>query len=131
MVNKPQEPLVIDPDNVPEIFCDGRVNLSIKGNLATLTFTHVRSDAGALFSGTIDPKSVVRARIVTTLANLDSLRELLNGLIQSQMPAPTSAQSRRRSPPRTPRALAGSLEVTYCCGSRPQDEPCQPGLIRR
>jgi hypothetical protein len=40
MADQPQQLSAIDPDNVPEILCDGMFNVSVAGNLATLTFTH-------------------------------------------------------------------------------------------
>lgn len=85
-----QEPPVVDPDRVPEVICDGQINVSATGNLATLTFTDVRPDAAAMFQGTINPTAVVRARIVTTLSNLEALRELLNSMVvqSPEVPAP-------------------------------------------
>jgi hypothetical protein len=50
MADEPQKPEVIDPDCVPEVICDGQFNVSITGNLATLTFTHVRPDPTMMFS---------------------------------------------------------------------------------
>ena len=90
MADQPQHPEVVDPDCVPEIICDGQFNVSITGNLATLTFTHVRPDPTIMFrDGRIEPKSIVRARIVTTLPNLAALRDLLNRVIQApDTPAP-------------------------------------------
>jgi hypothetical protein len=90
MTDQSQNPDVTDPDNVPEILCDGQLNVSIIGNFAALTFTHVRPEATTLFrDGTLDPKAVVRARIVITVANLVALRDLLNRVIQSpDTPAP-------------------------------------------
>ena len=90
MTNQPQQLTVTDPDNVPELFCDGPFNVSILGNLAFLTFTHVRPDATRLLrDGTVEPQSVVRARIVITVENLTALRDLLNRVIQApDTPAP-------------------------------------------
>jgi hypothetical protein len=82
MAENRQNPPVIDPDSVPEMLCDGQFNVSIGGPLAMLTFTQVRPDATALFNGTIDAKSVVRARIVLPINNLAALRDLLNRIIQ-------------------------------------------------
>ena len=75
-------PSVEDPDRVPEIFCEGQINVSVRGQNATLTFAHFRPDATALFEGK-EPKleAVVRARI-SSLPNLIALRDLLNGMIQ-------------------------------------------------
>ena len=35
-------PVASDPDSVSEIMCDGRLNFTTRGNLATLTFFHDR-----------------------------------------------------------------------------------------
>jgi hypothetical protein len=90
MPDQPEQPAVTDPDNIPEILCDGQLNVSVAGNLATLTFTHVRPDATTLFrDGTIDHRAVVRARIVISVPNLVAFRDLLNRVIQApNTPAP-------------------------------------------
>jgi hypothetical protein len=90
MANQAQHPPVIDPDSIPEIICDGQFNVSTSGDLATLTFTHARPDASAMFgAGTVNPSAVVRARIVITLGSLAALRDLLNRVIQApDTPAP-------------------------------------------
>jgi hypothetical protein len=76
-------PPATDPDNVPETICDGVFNVAVLGQLATLTFTHVRADPSVLLTdGTLAVKSVVRARIVITVSNLVALRDLLNKAIQ-------------------------------------------------
>jgi hypothetical protein len=92
MANEPQFPETIDPDNVPETLCLGRFNVAITGNLATLTFTHDRPDASTLLGkGRIEAKAVVRARVVTTVANMHALRDLLNNLTRiSETPAPAT-----------------------------------------
>ena len=83
MAEEPKQPTVTDPDNVPEVLCDGQVNVAVGGPLAMLTFTHMRPDAGVMFRGGIsDPKSIVRARIIIPVNNLIALRDLLNRLIQ-------------------------------------------------
>jgi hypothetical protein len=79
-----QFPPVKDPDCVPEIICDGQFNVSLGGELATLTFTHVRSDVTVMFKdGTVKNTAIVRARIVTPLPNLIALRDLLNRIIEA------------------------------------------------
>jgi hypothetical protein len=90
MADQSQHPPVEDPDNVPETICDGQFNVSTIGGLATLTFTHVRPDPSAMFrDARLNMKSIVRARIVITLANLAALRDLLNQVIQApDTPAP-------------------------------------------
>ncbi|MDI4238048.1 hypothetical protein AAFX91_29305 [Bradyrhizobium sp. 31Argb] len=87
-----EEPLTVDPGNIPEALCIGKINLSSgPGSLMTLTFTNVRPKAGPLFdSNKIEHESIVRARIVTTLDNLIALRDLLNSSIQ-QTPAPSAS----------------------------------------
>jgi len=79
MANQPEQLEVIDPDNVPEILCDGQFNVSVVGGLATLTFTHVRPELAALFRDA----RIVRARIVVTTSNLAALCDLLNRVIQA------------------------------------------------
>jgi hypothetical protein len=75
---------VIDPDNVPEILCDGQFNLAIAGHLAMLTFTHARPDATQMFAnGTLVSTAIVQARIVITMENLIALRDFLNTRVQS------------------------------------------------
>jgi hypothetical protein len=97
MANQPQQPETIDPDNVPETLCLGRFNIAITGDLAMLTFTHERPDATALFGdGRMDAKAVVRARIVTTVANMHALRDLLINLTQSpETPTPATGGATR------------------------------------
>ena len=63
-----QQPPLIDPGNITETICDGPVNISVRGPLETLTFTHVRPDeTGLPKDGAMELKSVVRARIVLTI----------------------------------------------------------------
>jgi len=90
MASEPNQSLVTDPDNVPETMCDGQFNVTVTGPIATLTFTHSRPDITAMFrDGRIDPKFIVRARIVTSMSNLIALRDLLNRIIQDPAtPAP-------------------------------------------
>jgi hypothetical protein len=92
-----QQPEATDPDNVPETLCLGRFNVAITGDLVTLTFTHERPDAKMLLSeGRIDAKSVVRARIVTSVANMQALRDLLVRVSQgSGSPAPATGGATR------------------------------------
>jgi hypothetical protein len=90
MIDQPRNPPVSDPDNVPEILSDGQMYVAIRGNLAVLTFTHVRADPTPLFKdGTLSPIAVVTARIVVTLPNLIALRDLLDRVIATpREPAP-------------------------------------------
>jgi hypothetical protein len=87
---KQQHPPVTDPDNILEVFCDGQMNVAIRGNLATITFTHVRPDPTPMFKdGTVRATAVVAARVVITVPNLIALRDLLNRVITApQQPAP-------------------------------------------
>jgi hypothetical protein len=85
-MSKQQHPPVTDPDNIPEVFCDGQMNVAIRGNLATITFRHVRPDPTPMFKdGTVR----ATARVVITVPNLIALRDLLNRVITApQQPAP-------------------------------------------
>ena len=85
-----KNPPVIDPDNIPEIFSDGQMNVTIRGPLALITFTHVRAHPTPLCrDGTIEPLAVVTARIAVTRSNLVALRDLLNRVITTpDEPAP-------------------------------------------
>jgi hypothetical protein len=85
-MSKQQHPPVTDPDNIPEVFCDGQMNVAIRGNLATITFTHVRPDPTPMFKdGTVR----ATARVVITVPNLIALRDLLDRVITApQQPAP-------------------------------------------
>jgi hypothetical protein len=86
------QPSTIDPDNIPETLCDGRFYLTWSGTqLATLTFTQARPEAGPLFDqNAVRDRFVVRARIVMSLPNLIALRDLLNGAVR-EGEAPTPA----------------------------------------
>ena len=90
MTDQPQQPEVIDPDNVPETLCEGMFNISFTGPLAVITFTHPRPEAGPLFTGTVNPKLIVRSRIVTSVPNLVVLRDLLNSVIASVTVVPAA-----------------------------------------
>ena len=96
MAEEPAQHPVTDPDNVSETLCDGQFNVTVTGPFATLTFTHARMDVEAMFrDGRIDPKPIVRARIVTSMNNLIALRDLLNRIIQDpETPAPPAGGTR-------------------------------------
>jgi hypothetical protein len=83
MSNDSKKPSVIDPQQVPEILCDGRFVIHRHGNLATLTFTAERPKLADLFSGKINNEEVVRARITISLNSVAALRDSLARLIQS------------------------------------------------
>ena len=69
----------IDPDNVPEIICDGGFNVHWAGGRATITFTHNRPRTKPLLEdGQVEFDAVVRARIATSFDNILALRDLLN-----------------------------------------------------
>jgi hypothetical protein len=91
---KAKPPTVIDPDNVPETICNGQCNFAVFGDLATLTFTHVRPDATALLQdGTRDLRAIVRARIVLTKRSAVALRDLLNRVMpQPALRVPNSTK---------------------------------------
>jgi len=69
----------IDPDSVPEILCDGALNVHWFGSRATITFTHNRPRTKPLLEdGQVEFDAVVRARIATSFDNILALRDLLN-----------------------------------------------------
>jgi hypothetical protein len=91
----PSRPPATDPNTVPEVFCAGPINLSIVGNFATLTFSHVRKSVADTF-GDDSPttrESVIRARVVIPIEGLMELKDML-GRVQRQRPA----QSQEVSP---------------------------------
>lgn len=91
MAEKPKLPVpVVDPDCVPETLCDGQFYLHPHGHLATLTFTHSRPLSAELFSGTLNPELVVRARITMPLDNFAALRDLLVANIKTVVPVPVA-----------------------------------------
>jgi hypothetical protein len=69
-------PVASDPDGVSEIICDGRLNFTTRGNLATLTFFHDRPKITGR-QGQVEYESVVRARIILPLQNAVALRDLI------------------------------------------------------
>jgi hypothetical protein len=89
----PPEPPGRDPDNIPETLCLGKFNITVNSaGLVTITFTNVRPKIGPLpDSGQIEDESVVRARIVTTIDNAATLRDVLNSMIQNQPGTPATA----------------------------------------
>ena len=90
MTGPSQIPPAIDPDNVPEVLCEGRLYLTWSGDLATLTFTHARPKAGPLLgSDQLELESIVRARVVMKLGNMIALRDLLNDKIRTDQTVPT------------------------------------------
>lgn len=83
-------PTVRDPDNVPEKFANGPVNVNLTGAFATLTFTNVRPDLTQAFKGEVkDFSAIVVTRLTMPTESLVQLRELLNRTIQQ----PTSIGS--------------------------------------
>ena|ERR1700687_1441855 len=85
-------PPVSDLNSIPEILCDGPCSISVIGPLATLSFTHVRSEPGPLFTtGVFTPTTIVRARIVLTFPNLIALKAQLARIIQAVETAGSAA----------------------------------------
>jgi hypothetical protein len=76
---------VIDPDNVPETWCDGQINMVvINGNVA-ITFTCARSAPGPLLAqGKIEFEVVVRARILMSSDQLKVLVETGQAILAAQ-----------------------------------------------
>lgn len=78
-------PPTTDPDNVPEVPCLGKYNVTVSGPLTTLTFTHPRPKAGPLVDGgKMELESVIRARIVFPTEGLAGLRDLIDRIIKEQ-----------------------------------------------
>jgi len=72
---------IVDPDDVPELLCDGAFNISVaRTGVATITFTHERTAPDVLFQGKDNPDRIVRARIAMSVPVLIALRNALNGL---------------------------------------------------
>jgi len=87
---KPQaQPSVIDPDNIPETFAIGPLNIQVTGPVAILTFTHARNDIHDLMTGKQPPamKAIVRARIVMPTETLRALRDMINQMISASAPS--------------------------------------------
>src|SRR2546425_2825529 len=87
---KPQtHPSVIDPDNIPETFATGPLNIEVTGPVAILTFTHARNDISDLMAGKQPPavSAVVRARIVMPAEALGVLRDVINQMIGASAPS--------------------------------------------
>jgi hypothetical protein len=80
----PNPPAVRDPDSVPETLCEGPVNIHLIGQLATITFTHLRPNPLSLFAATsaVVPEQIVRARVTMSLPNVVALRDLLNRVVK-------------------------------------------------
>jgi len=78
MSEQPKFDEIIDPDHVPEILCNGFINLHFANEFGVLTFTHFRPKSQSLFvEGQLLPDLIVRARIVLNRDNLRALRDLL------------------------------------------------------
>src|SRR4051812_28424160 len=86
-------PIVIDPNNVSELYSCGPINLNIMGPCGTLTFTQLRPDLAQTIAGKQATKhyAVVTSRVTTPVQNLIDLRDLLSQMIQTtQSMAPGS-----------------------------------------
>jgi hypothetical protein len=87
-----QQPAVIDPDSVPETLCDGQFYIHGSGPFVTLTFTHLRPDAGPMFADDqLALRQIVRARIVMTVGNVVALRDLLSRVLENPDRSPAAA----------------------------------------
>lgn len=98
MAEEAKNPPVSDPDNIPELLCNGRIFVNWAGDLGIITFTQERPAVGAMFDrdDVSLADAVVRARIVMSLGNMRALRDLLNRVIKdgpapAEAPAPGSA----------------------------------------
>ena len=101
MADQPQQAPITDPDDVPEVVCEGQFHVLMAGTMAQFTFTHARHDPDLLFSGDLSkPSSVVRARIVMSRANAIALRDLLIQLTRDEDAARTASTSGSAGPTR-------------------------------
>ena len=76
-------PTLSDPNFVPETYVNGPINMSVMGQVATLTFTSVRPDVKQLFKGNVtDLSAVVVVRLALPLETLVQLREMLSQNVQ-------------------------------------------------
>jgi hypothetical protein len=86
MTFQPQQvvnPVTTDPNNVPETYANGPVNVTVMGPCATLTFTTVRPDIEQIMKGTEVTKhsAIVVTRITMPSECLGGLKDLLNRMI--------------------------------------------------
>lgn len=87
MADRTPQPKVYDPQMVPEVVCDGPMNVHWIGNRGIITFTHPRARSQPLFEGETQIDLIVRARIATSVQNLVALRDLLVRLLPADKPA--------------------------------------------
>jgi hypothetical protein len=87
MADRTLQPKVYDPQMVPEVVCDGPMNVHWIGNRGIITFTHPRARSQPLFEGETQIDLIVRARIATSVQNLVALRDLLARLLPADKPA--------------------------------------------
>jgi hypothetical protein len=88
-------PPVQDPDNVPEIFCEGRFSVTV-APVSTLTFTHMRPKPEALLAdNTTAPEmeAIVRVRLLLPMSSLVALRDVLNKVVGANEAAVAVNQS--------------------------------------
>jgi hypothetical protein len=92
MADRTPQPKVYDPQMVPEVVCDGPMNIHWIGDRGVITFTHPRARTEALFEGETQIDLIVRARIATSIRNLVALRDLLVRLLPADKPAEMQAR---------------------------------------
>jgi hypothetical protein len=85
MADRTAQPKVSDPQMVPEVVCDGPMNIHWIGDRGVITFTHPRARSQPLFEGETQIDLIVRARITTSIRNLVALR--LVRLLPADKPA--------------------------------------------
>ena len=86
MADPTPQPKVYDPQVVPEVICDGPMNIHWIGDRGVILFTHPRARPQSLFEGETQIDLIVRARIATSLKNLVALRDLLARLLPADKP---------------------------------------------
>jgi hypothetical protein len=70
---------VSDPNQVPDVFANGPINLQIGPEVSTITFTSVRPDIDKLMHGQTDPKAkaIVVNRVVVPNSIVAQLHTML------------------------------------------------------
>jgi hypothetical protein len=80
MAQSPQQPSVVDSNNVQEIYANGLMSLNVMGSMVTLTFTNVRPDIEESLRGRPAKKltAFVVARIAMPVERAMELRDMFN-----------------------------------------------------
>lgn len=74
---------VTDPGNVPEVYSNGPINISIVGPCAVITFCNVRADVADIGNGGQPKfdKAVVASRMVIPAESMGAIRDMIDQMI--------------------------------------------------